>query len=87
MADRKPAKKTRAAADKRVYFSQGDFPQTTLQQAQKIASALVAVRRALEAHNRKTLESEYGRFLAAYRSGLLMRLRSRLSRFRPRAAA
>jgi len=30
-----------AVADKRVYFSQADFPQTTLQQAQKIASALV----------------------------------------------
>jgi hypothetical protein len=29
------------APDKRVYFSQADFPQTTLQQAQKIASALV----------------------------------------------
>lgn len=27
--------------DKRVYFKQADFPQTTLQQAQKIASALV----------------------------------------------
>jgi len=58
MADRKPAKKTRAAADKRVYFSQGDFPQTTLQQAQKIASALVAVRRALEAHNRKNRSTD-----------------------------
>src|SRR2546427_1267922 len=42
MAERKPTKKVRsAAADKRVYFSQADFPQTTLQQAQKIASALV----------------------------------------------
>lgn len=47
MAGRKTAKKTAtgsttkaAAADKRIYFSQGDFPQTTLQQAQKIASAL-----------------------------------------------
>lgn len=28
------------ATDKRVYFSQTDFPQTTLQQAQKIASSL-----------------------------------------------
>src|SRR5947207_15221380 len=27
--------------DKRVYFKQADFPQTTLQQAQRIASALV----------------------------------------------
>lgn len=27
--------------DKRVYFKQSDFPQSTLQQAQKIASALV----------------------------------------------
>lgn len=39
-------KSTRKAApqkveDKRVYFKQADFPQTTLQQAQKIASALV----------------------------------------------
>lgn len=43
----KPAQKsTKKAApqkveDKRVYFKQADFPQTTLQQAQKIASALV----------------------------------------------
>ncbi|HJX09633.1 MAG TPA: hypothetical protein VJ733_03935 [Candidatus Binatia bacterium] len=43
----KPAQKsTRKTApqkveDKRVYFKQTDFPQTTLQQAQKIASALV----------------------------------------------
>jgi len=29
-----------APADKRVYFSQAEFPQTTLQQAQKIASSL-----------------------------------------------
>lgn len=29
------------AQDKRTYFKQADFPQTTLQQAQKIASALV----------------------------------------------
>lgn len=29
------------ADEKRVYFKQADFPQTTLQQAQKIASALV----------------------------------------------
>jgi len=27
--------------DKRVYFKQADFPQTTLQQAQRIASAIV----------------------------------------------
>lgn len=47
MAGRKTAKKTAtgsttkaAVADKRIYFSQADFPQTTLQQAQKIASAL-----------------------------------------------
>jgi hypothetical protein len=30
-----------AAEDKRTYFKQADFPQSTLQQAQKIASALV----------------------------------------------
>lgn len=30
-----------AAAEKRAYFKQADFPQSTLQQAQKIASALV----------------------------------------------
>lgn len=47
MARKTPAKRAvgstvkSAAADKRVYFSQGDFPQATLQQAQKIASALV----------------------------------------------
>lgn len=41
----------------------------------------------LKAQNRKTLESEYERFLAAYRSGLLMRLRSRLRRYKARAAA
>jgi hypothetical protein len=46
MAAKKPAKKLGgtakpAAADKRTYFRQSDFPQTTLQQAQKIASALV----------------------------------------------
>lgn len=47
MAGKKPSKKPggtsakAAAADKRVYFSQADFPQTTVQQAQKIASALV----------------------------------------------
>src|SRR5262249_26422726 len=29
------------ASDKRVYFKQADFPQSTIQQAQKIASALV----------------------------------------------
>jgi predicted nucleotide-binding protein len=41
----KQAKKAGAgekpAAEKRAYFKQADFPQTTLQQAQKIASALV----------------------------------------------
>jgi len=44
MAAKKRARNapTRAVpADKRVYFSQTDFPQTTLQQAQKVASALV----------------------------------------------
>ena len=48
MAPKKTPKKTppgsaakAVAPDKRVYFSQADFPQTTLQQAQKIASALV----------------------------------------------
>lgn len=47
MAGKKTAKKAfggrtakTAAADKRVYFSQADFPQSTLQQAQKIAAAL-----------------------------------------------
>lgn len=35
-----PAAKKTGAADKGVYFRQADFPQTTLQQAQKIASAL-----------------------------------------------
>jgi hypothetical protein len=29
------------AVEKRAYFKQADFPQTTLQQAQKLASALV----------------------------------------------
>jgi hypothetical protein len=41
----KPGRKSASAspglADKRVYFSQAEFPHTTLQQAQKIASALV----------------------------------------------
>ncbi len=39
----KPAKKraTTVSPDKRTYFKQADFPQTTLQQAQKIASAIV----------------------------------------------
>lgn len=39
----KPVKKPQQAktADKRTYFKQADFPQTTLQQAQKIASAIV----------------------------------------------
>ena len=31
----------RPAVEKRAYFKQADFPQTTLQQAQKVASALV----------------------------------------------
>jgi hypothetical protein len=35
------ATRKRAAQDKRTYFKQADFPQSTLQQAQKIASALV----------------------------------------------
>jgi len=43
--------------------------------------------KACKAQNRKTLESEFERFLAAYRSGLLMRLRSRLRRYKARAAA
>ena len=33
--------RTKAATDKRAYFKQADFPQATLQQAQKIASAIV----------------------------------------------
>lgn len=39
----KPTKKTASskAEDKRVYFKQSDFPKSTLQQAQKIASAIV----------------------------------------------
>jgi hypothetical protein len=39
----KPAKKKVAdePAEKRIYFKQADFPLTTLQQAQKIAGALV----------------------------------------------
>jgi hypothetical protein len=48
MADKKTDKQPRAtktqkaaALEKRTYFKQADFPQTTLQQAQKIASALV----------------------------------------------
>lgn len=32
---------SKASSDKRAYFRQADFPQSTLQQAQKIASALV----------------------------------------------
>ncbi|SRR5258708_7524317 len=48
--NRKTAKPTEKSAkktgptnvdDKRVYFKQADFPQTTLQQAQRIASAIV----------------------------------------------
>ena len=47
MAEKKGGKRTRASSaekgssEKRTYFKQADFPQTTLQQAQKIASALV----------------------------------------------
>jgi predicted nucleotide-binding protein len=44
MAEKRPKKAGEAekpAAEKRAYFKQADFPQTTLQQAQKIASALV----------------------------------------------
>jgi len=48
MSEKTTGKHTRArksseatGAEKRVYFKQADFPQTTLQQAQKIASALV----------------------------------------------
>jgi hypothetical protein len=48
MADKKSKKRPRAAStpkgdasEKRTYFKQADFPQTTLQQAQKIASTLV----------------------------------------------
>jgi hypothetical protein len=39
----KSAKKLAAAKveEKRVYFKQADFPQSTLQQAQRIATALV----------------------------------------------
>ena len=33
--------KEETAAEKRVYFKQADFPLATLQQAQRIASALV----------------------------------------------
>lgn len=42
-AGQKPAKKVAPvkAEEKRVYFKQADFPQSTLQQAQRIASALV----------------------------------------------
>lgn len=38
---RAPGTQEGSASDKRTYFRQSDFPQTTLQQAQKIASALV----------------------------------------------
>jgi hypothetical protein len=38
---RKAQEDESAAHDKRAYFKQADFPQITLQQAQKIASALV----------------------------------------------
>ena len=35
------ASNSKKAAEKRTYFKQADFPVSTLQQAQKIASALV----------------------------------------------
>ena len=38
--DKKSSPATKAE-DKRVYFKQSDFPQATLQQAQRVASALV----------------------------------------------
>src|SRR5436189_6487286 len=47
MAEKKGGRRTRASrtekpgGEKRTYFKQADFPQTTLQQAQKIASALM----------------------------------------------
>src|SRR5260370_9011022 len=47
MAEKKGARRTpasdteKAGGEKRTYFKQADFPQTTLQQAQKIASALM----------------------------------------------
>ncbi len=44
MAEKKQSRDAgakKAGADKRTYFRQADFPQSTLQQAQKIASALV----------------------------------------------
>ena len=47
MAEKKSGRRTRAPstekadAEKRTYFKQADFPQTTLQQAQKIVSALI----------------------------------------------
>jgi hypothetical protein len=40
-SDRASGKTKAAASEKRVYFKQADFPQTNLQQAQKIASTLV----------------------------------------------
>src|ERR1700690_3552593 len=41
MPERAPGKPRSSAAEKRGYFKQSDFPQTNLQQAQKIASSLV----------------------------------------------
>jgi len=35
------ARKKEAAAEKRTYFKQTDFPQSNLQQAQKVAAAIV----------------------------------------------
>ena len=36
-----PAKKPTATEEKRTYFNQSDFPRETLQQAMRIASALI----------------------------------------------
>lgn len=40
-ARRAPTSTEKAGGEKRTYFKQADFPQTTVQQAQKIASALI----------------------------------------------
>jgi hypothetical protein len=45
----------KAALDKRTYFKQADFPQSTLQQAQKLASALVDNFAGKEVHHRTLL--------------------------------
>jgi predicted nucleotide-binding protein len=39
--EHRPARAKKVTPGKRTYFKQGDFPQSTIQQAQKIASALV----------------------------------------------